>query len=290
MKDYLVKAIAFEGQLRAYAVTTTDIAEEARRRHDTISTSTEALGQLLTAGVMLGTTLKGSDKITMKVNGGGPMGTVSVDTNAVGEVRGFVMNPRMESSIAESESIDRAIGSNGVFSVSKYIGTHPPFVGQVPIGLGTIEDEFSSYLNNSEQTKSIVKMGLLINADSHVHASGGIILQLLTGASADLFDYVSQAVSKIESIPQLISQGVNPEHILQQIIGAENLTVLETMPVRFQCQCSEERITNAIVSLGKEEIKDMIHTDGQAEATCHYCNETYFYTKEDLEKLMDEAN
>ncbi|WP_432352713.1 Hsp33 family molecular chaperone HslO [Sporosarcina sp. A2] len=292
MGDYLVKAIAYEGQLRAYSVITTEIVEEARRRHDTLRASTEALGQMLTAGVMLGMTLKGADKLTMKVNGGGPIGTVSVDANADGEVRGYVANPKMGLDFTELDQLDveTAIGSDGVFSVSKYIGLHAPFVGQVPLGSGAIVDDFSLYLNNSEQTPSIVSMGVRLDADSNVQFAGGIIIQMMPGASEELFERVKAYVQDMESIPSLLAQDAKPENLLREIMGADQLTILEQIPVRFQCQCSEERISNAIISLGKEEIYDMIHTDGQAEANCHYCNESYFFTKEELEKLMSEAS
>lgn len=292
MNDYLVKAIAYEGQLRAYSVITTEIVKEARRRHDTVRASTEALGQMLTAGVLLGTTLKGTEKLTMKVNGGGPIGSVSVDANADGEVRGYVTNPKMGLDFPEFDQsdVETAVGLDGVFSVSKYIGVHAPFVGQVPLVSGTIEEDFSLYLNNSEQTASIVKMGVMLDASYNVQSAGGIIIQMMPGASKELFERVQAYVREMDSIPSMVARGAKPEFLLEEIVGAENLTILERTPVRFQCQCSEERISNAIISLGKEEISDIINTDGHAEANCHYCNETYFFTKEELEKLMSEAS
>lgn len=291
MKDYLVKALAYNDQVRAYAVNTTVTVGEAQRRHNTWPTASAALGRSMTASVMLGAMLKGEEKITVKINGGGPIGTILVDTNAKGEVRGYVSNPQIHFDLNEQGKLDvkRAVGTNGLMTVSKDIGLQHPFIGQIPILSGEIGEDFTSYLFNSEQTSSAVGVGVLVNPDNTIQTAGGFIIQLMPGAEDEIISAIEERLKVITPISTMIAEGMTPEQILEQVLGEGNVKVLERMPVQFQCQCSEERVTNAIVSLGSEEIQDMIQTDGQAEANCHFCNETYHFTKENLEALMEAA-
>ena len=291
MKEYLVKSLAYDNQVRAYAVVTTETIEEARRRHDTLPTASAALGRSMTAGVILGAMLKGEDKLTIKINGGGPIGTILVDANAKGEVRGYVTNPKTHFDLNAQGNLDvkRAVGDSGTLSVSKDVGLYQPFIGQVPLVSGEIGEDFTSYLFNSEQAPSAVGVGVLMNPDHTIQAAGGFIIQLMPGAEDEVISMIEERLKAIVPISSMIEQGMNPEQILEQVLGVGNVKVVERMPVQFQCQCSRERVSNAIVSLGSEEIQDMIHTDGQAEANCHFCNETYHFTKADLEKLMEEA-
>ncbi|KOS68014.1 heat shock protein Hsp33 [Lysinibacillus contaminans] len=291
MKDYLVKALAYNDQVRAYSVNTTVTVGEAQRRHNTWPTASAALGRSMTAGVMLGAMLKGEEKITVKINGGGPIGTILVDTNAKGEVRGYVSNPHTHFDLNEQGKLDvkRAVGTNGLLTVSKDIGLQQPFIGQIPIISGEIGEDFTSYLFNSEQTSSAVGVGVLVNPDNTIQTAGGFIIQLMPGAEDEIISAIEERLKVIAPISSMIAEGMTPEQILEQVLGEGNVKVLERMPVQFQCQCSEERVANAIVSLGSEEIQDMIQTDGQAEANCHFCNETYHFTKENLEGLMEAA-
>lgn len=291
MKDYLVKALAYNDQVRAYAVNTTLTIGEAQRRHNTWPTASAALGRSMTASVMLGAMLKGEEKITVKINGGGPIGTILVDANAKGEVRGYVSNPQTHFDLNEQGKLDvkRAVGTNGLMTVSKDIGLQHPFVGQIPIISGEIGEDFTSYLFNSEQTSSAVGVGVLVNPDNTIQTAGGFIIQLMPGAEDEVISAIEERLKVIAPISTMIAEGMTPEQILEQVLGEGNVKVLEKMPVQFQCQCSEERVANAIISLGNEEIQDMIHTDGQAEANCHFCNETYHFTKEDLEEFREAA-
>lgn len=291
MKDYLVKVLAYDDQVRAYAVQTTETIDEARRRHNTWSTASAALGRTMTASVMLGAMLKGEDTITVKIDGGGPIGTLLVDANAKGEVRGYVTNPETHVDLNEHGNLDvqRAVGTNGMLTVSKDVGLQQPFVGKIPLVTGEIGEDFTSYLFNSEQVASAVGVGVLVNPDHTIQAAGGFIIQLMPGAEEEIITTIEERLKVIDPISSMVAKGMKPEQILEQILGIENMKVLERMPVQFQCQCSEERVTNAIVSLGSDEIQDMIQTDGQAEANCHFCNETFHFTKENLEELMESA-
>ncbi|MED2752300.1 Hsp33 family molecular chaperone HslO [Bacillus thuringiensis] len=291
MKDYLVKALAYNEQVRAYAVNTTGTIGEAQRRHNTWSTASAALGRSMTASVMLGAMLKGEEKITVKINGGGPIGTILVDTNAKGEVRGYVSNPQTHFDLNDQGKLDvkRAVGTDGLMTISKDIGLQHLFMGQIPIVSGEIGEDFTSYLFNSEQTSSAVGVGVLVNPDNTIQTAGGFIIQLMPGAENEVISEIEERLKVIAPISSMIAKGMAPEQILEQILGEGNVKVLEKMTVQFQCQCSEERVANTIISLGSEEIQDMIYTDGQAEAHCHFCNEIYHFTKEDLEELRQAA-
>ncbi|RAZ69377.1 Hsp33 family molecular chaperone HslO [Planococcus maitriensis] len=288
MNDYLVKALAYDGQIRAFAARTTETVNEAQRRHYTWPTASAALGRSMTASVMLGAMLKGEEKLTIKINGGGPLGTILVDANAKGEVRGYVSNPQTHFDLNEQGKLDvrRAVGTEGTLTVSKDIGLQHPYVGQVPIVSGELGDDFTHYIVTSEQTPSSVGVGVIVNPDNTILASGGFMIQLMPGTDEHVVSQLEQRLTEIPTISNMVRAGLTPEDILEEVLGKGNVKALDTMPVNFQCQCSRERIHNAIRGLGQEEIEDMIVTDGQAEAQCHFCNETYLFTKDQLQDML----
>lgn len=292
MTDYLIKAIAFNNQVRAYAARTTETISEAQKRHQTWPTASAALGRSMTAGVMLGSMLKGDAKLTIKVEGGGPIGVIIVDSNSKGEVRGYVTNPQTHFDLNEKGKLDvaRAVGTQGNLTIVKDLGLKDHFSGQVPIVSGELGEDFTYYLVTSEQVPSSVGVGVLVNPDNSILASGGFIIQLLPGTDEDTITEIEKRLGEVEPISKLIQRGLTPEEILEEVLGKGNVRVLEKQPVAFKCQCSKERIENAIVSLGTDEIQAMIDEDGQAEAQCHFCNEVYHLTKEDLEELKREAS
>ncbi|XXM71884.1 Hsp33 family molecular chaperone HslO [Lysinibacillus sphaericus] len=291
MSDYLVKALAYNGQVRAYAVKSTDTVGEAQRRHDTWPTASAALGRSISAGVMMGAMLKGENKLTIKVEGGGPIGAILVDSNAKGEVRGYVSNPHVHFDLNEHGKLDvrRAVGTSGTLSVVKDIGMRDHFSGQVPIVSGELGEDFTYYFVTSEQVPSSVGVGVLVNPDNTILASGGFILQLMPGTEDETITKIEERLSKIPPISKLIEKGLSPEEVLEEVLGEGEVKVLETMPVSFQCKCSKDRFANAIISLGENEIQDMIDEEGQAEAKCHFCNETYVFSGEELEELKGEV-
>lgn len=291
MSDYLVKALAYGGQVRAYAVRTTDTVAEAQRRHQTWRTASAALGRAMTAGVMMGAMLKGEEKLTIKIEGDGPLGLVLVDSNAKGEVRGYVNNPQVDFESNEHGKLDvrRAVGESGSLTVVKDIGLRDYFTGQVPLISGELGEDFTYYFVTSEQVPSSVGVGVLVNPDDTILAAGGFILQLMPGAEDQTITKIEESLKTIPPISKLIEAGLTPEEILDRLFGKENVKVLEKMPVQFLCTCSKERFGDAIISLGSEEINDMIEEEGMAEAHCHFCNEKYIFSKEELEHLKKEA-
>jgi molecular chaperone Hsp33 len=291
MSDYLVKALAYEGQVRAYAVKSTETVGEAQRRHDTWPTASAALGRSISAGVMMGAMLKGENKLTIKVEGGGPIGAILVDSNAKGEVRGYVSNPHVHFDLNEHGKLDvsRAVGTSGTLSVVKDIGMRDHFSGQVPIVSGELGEDFTYYFVTSEQVPSSVGVGVLVNPDNTILAAGGFILQLMPGTDDETITKIEERLSKIPPISKLIEKGLTPEEVLEEVLGKGEVKVLETMPISFKCQCSKERFSNAIISLGEKEIQEIIDEDQQAEAKCHFCNETYVFSEKELEELKEEA-
>jgi molecular chaperone Hsp33 len=291
MKDYLVKALAYDGNIRAYAVRTTETVSEAQRRHQTWRTASAALGRTLTAGVMMGAMLKGDDKLTIKINGGGPLGPMVVDSNAKGEVRGYVTNPEVDFESTEHGKLDvrRAVGTDGTLAVVKDVGMRDFFSGQVPLVSGELGEDFTYYFATSEQVPSSVGVGVLVNPDDTILAAGGFIFQLMPGTPDPIISNLEERLKTIEPISKLIERGLTPEEILEELFGKDQVKVLETMPVGFKCNCSKDRFANAIVGLGAAEITAMIEEDGQAEAHCHFCNEKYLFTRNELEELKKDA-
>src|SRR3954447_24419362 len=243
MEDYLVKALAFNGQVRAYAVRSTKLVGEAQRRHYTWPTASAALGRAMTATLMMGAMLTDDNKLTVKIEGGGPIGYILVDSNAKGEVRGYVANPQTHFDLNEHGKLDvrRAVGTEGTLTVVKDIGLRDFFTGQVPIVSGELGEDFTYYFTTSEQVPSSVGVGVLVNPDDSILAAGGFIFQLMPGIEDETITMVEERLKTIPPISKLIQQGLSPEELLEEILGDEPIKFLETMPVSFTCTCSKER-------------------------------------------------
>ena len=293
MSDYLVRAIGFNGQVRAFAVRSTETVAEAQRRHNTWPIVSAALGRSMTATVMMGAMLKGNDKITVKIEGDGPTGPLIIDADAKGDVRGYVTNPHVHFELNEQGKLDvrRAVGTAGTLTIVKDLGMRDMFSGQTPIVSGEIAEDFTYYFATSEQVPSSVGLGVLVNPDNTVRAEGGFILQLMPGCEDETITAIEQHLATIEPVSKMIEKGYTPEQILEAVLGEEGqVEVLSKMPVQFQCQCSKERFGAAIIGLGVGEIQQMIDEDGQAEAHCHFCEEKYMFSKQELEGLIQEIN
>ena len=288
MKDYLVKATLYDGMVRAYSAVTTNMVEEARHRQDTWATATAALGRTLTITSLMGAMLKGEDTVTVKIEGNGPLGAIVTDGNSKGEVRGYVINPHVDFPLNDIGKLDvrKAVGTEGSLSVVKDLGLRDYFTGQVPIVSGEISEDFTYYFATSEQIPSSVGAGVLVNPDHSVLAAGGFIIQLMPGASDELIDELEKKIKQFPAISTLIKDGNNPEQILEKLFHDETIKFHETLDITYSCKCSKERIVNAIKGLGEEEIIKMIEEDEGAEATCHFCNEVYTVSKNELEQLL----
>ncbi|MEK4698080.1 Hsp33 family molecular chaperone HslO [Solibacillus sp. FSL R7-0668] len=290
MKDYLVRAIAFEGQVRAFATNTTETVGEAQRRHNTWPVVSAALGRSMTAAVMMGAMLKGDDKITVKIEGNGPIGPMVIDADAKGDVRGFVTNPQVHFDLNEHGKLDvrAGVGTEGALTVVKDLGMRDMFSGQTPIVSGEIAEDFTYYFASSEQVPSSVGLGVLVNPDNTILAAGGFIVQLMPGCEEETIAEIEKCLTSVEPVSKMIEKGYSPEQILTAVLGEGNVQILSTLPVQFQCQCSKERFGAAIIGLGVQEIQEMIDEDGGAEAQCHFCLEKYHFDQQELEGFIDE--
>lgn len=292
MGDYLVRGLGFNGSVRAFAADATETVAEAQRRHQTWPTASAALGRAMTAGVMLGAMLKGGDKVTLKIQGGGPIGTILVDSDADGKVRGYVTNPQtqIDSSVKGKLDVKGAVGTDGMLAIVKDLGMKENFTGQTPIVSGEIAEDLTYYFAVSEQVPSSVGLGVLVDTDNSILAAGGFIIQLMPDTDDETITAIEKRLAHIEPVSTMIQRGLTPEEILEEVLGKGNVQILSKMPVKFECNCSKERFAEGILGLGEKEIREMIEEQGMAETQCHFCLEKYQYSKAELEALIDELH
>ncbi len=286
MEDYLIKAIALDGKVRAYAIDATNLVNELQQKHQTLPIASAALGRATTIGALMGAMMKGKDKLTIQIQGDGPLGQIVVDANAAGEVRGYVTNPKVDLPNNENGKLDvaGAIGKGNIF-VIKDLGLKESYRGNIPIISGELGEDFTYYFVQSEQTPSAVAVGVLVNPDYSIRAAGGIIIQILPGITDEEVNQLEKAISKISSISSLIDQGLTPEHILGQLFH-EQFKVIERINIQFTCNCSRDRIENTLIQLGKEELEDMIEKEGEAEVICQFCSTKYHFNKKELSNII----
>ncbi|MCZ8517592.1 Hsp33 family molecular chaperone HslO [Paenibacillus filicis] len=286
MQDYLIRATAYDGKVRAFAVKTKAIVEELRRRHNTTPTATAALGRTATAALMMGAMLKGEEKLTIQVKGGGPIGQIVVDANAKGEVRGYVDHPEAELPLNAIGKLDVAgvVGTDGFLYVIKDLGLREPYRGSVPIVSGELGEDFTYYFAKSEQTPSAVALGVLVDVDYTVKTAGGFIIQLLPGLKDEEISHIETELGKLPPITSLLDRGDTLEAILSSLLP--DVKVLErSEDIRFQCKCSRDRVEQTLISLGRSELEQILEEDGQAEIVCHFCNEAYHFSGDDLRSI-----
>ena len=275
MGDYIVRATAAGGQVRAFAATTKGLVEEAKERHNMSPIATVALGRLLTGGAMMGAMMKNdADILTVQIKGNGPIGSMTVTANPKGEVKGFVGNPQVMLPLKDGKlDIADAVGI-GVLSVIKDIGLKEPY-------------DLTYYFANSEQVPSSVGLGVLMNKDNTVEQAGGFIIQLMPGATDEFIDKLEARIKEIKSVTAMLEEGMTPEQILEHILGDMELDILDTIPTKFYCNCSKDRVSKAVISVGKEEIQKMIDDGEPIEVNCHFCNSHYTFTVDELKKMYD---
>ena len=291
MKDYLIRATAANGQVRAFGVTSRELTETAKNAHDTSPVATAALGRLMSAAVMMGADLKGeNDLLTLRMEGDGPMGGLLATADSHGNVKGYAFHPEvlLPPNARGKLDVGGALGA-GMLSVVKDIGLKEPYVGQTNLVSGEIAEDLTYYYATSEQIPCSIALGVLMNKDNTVRQAGGFMIQLLPGASDELIDRLEKRLGKLPSITALLDAGKTPEEILSGLLGDFDLEILEKKPVQFHCDCSRERVERAIVSIGKKEIREMIEEGKPIEAGCQFCNKKYSFSVEELEELLQKA-
>ncbi|WP_339060677.1 Hsp33 family molecular chaperone HslO [Tepidibacillus marianensis] len=285
--DYLIKALAYDGKIRAYAIRSTELTNELQQSHKTTPVASAALGRAATIGAMMGAMLKGEEKLTIQIKGDGPVGQIIIDANSKGIVRGYITNGQVDLPLNAKGKLDvaSAIGQ-GYLYVVKDLGLKDYYTGNVPLISGELGEDFTYYFTHSEQTPSAIGVGVLVNPDYKIRAAGGFIIQILPGVDEELVNQIEKKLSTMDSVTSLIDHGLSPEQILEQLLG--EIQVLERMKIQFQCNCSYERIDNMLIGLGKDEIEDLIEKEGKAQIICQFCNKEYHYQREDLERLLVE--
>lgn len=291
MSDYIIRATAANGQIRAFAATTKDTVETAKNAHNTSPVATAALGRLLTAGAMMGVMMKGDkDLLTLRMEGDGPIGGLLVSADSKGHVKGYAFNPEvmLPPNVKGKLDVGGALGI-GVLSVIRDIGLKEPYVGQTILVSGEIAEDLTYYYATSEQIPSSVALGVLMNKDNTVRQAGGFIIQLLPGASDEMIDKLEARLDEFASITSLLDEGKTPEEILDELLGEFGLEILDKMPTGFVCDCEKSRVAKAIISLGKKEIAEMIEEGKPIEVSCHFCNKLYTFTVEELKEMLEAA-
>ena len=288
--DYIIKALAKDGEIRGYAAITTDLVNELGRIHQVYPTALAALGRLATAGAMLGAMLKGEERLTVQVKGGGPVGRLIVDADACGNVRGYIQNPKVHLPPKQPGKLDvgNAVGQDGYLTVIKDLGLKKPYEGSVPLVSGELADDLAAYFNKSEQIPSGVGLGVLVNPDGTVKVAGGFIIQTMPGLTDEEITELEQGMQSVKSVTEILRRKVSPEGLLEQIYP-QRFKFLEKIPVQFRCRCSKEKLAEALISLGKNEL-GMLIEEGRAEITCNFCMTKYFFDKDELIMLLKELN
>lgn len=288
MSNILLRGTTLDGRIRTAVAVTTELVEKARKSHNTTPTATAALGRAMIANIFLALNLKSRDTITMRIMGNGPLGTIITQGDAHHNVRGYVQNPSCHLPLNEKGKIDvgSAVGKEGFIYVTKDIGLKEPYTGCSTLVSGEIGDDVAYYLNQSEQTPAVVGVGVLIDRDYTCKAAGGFFIQAMPGVNLEDLQAIEKNVNNINSVTTLIEQGLGPEEILQSMLGAIKLANLSEERWNFSCTCNRNRTEKVLFSLGKEELQDMIEKNEGTELRCHFCNQLYTFTKEDLESII----
>ena len=291
--DQIVRMIAKDAPIKAAAITGRALVERARNIHTLLPVATAALGRTLMAASLMGDMLKeDSASLTLQIKGGGPLGTVLAVSDSTGNVRGYVQNPHVDLMEKERGKLDvgAAVGVDGTLTVVRDLGMKEPYVGSINLLSGEIADDVALYFVESEQIPTACALGVLVGVDQSVTAAGGYLIQLLPGAQDCVIEAIEAGVQRVGSASRALEGGLDAESLLRQVLSDFELEVLETHPVEYRCDCSRERVTRALISMGREELRAMIDEQGSAELTCQFCDAVYRYSKEELEQLLAEMN
>ena len=287
MSDYIVRGMAANGQIRAFAALTKEV-ETARQAHDTSPVATAALGRLLTAGGMMGAMMKGEqDVLTLQIKAGGPLQGITVTADSQGNVKGYVGNPQVILPANEKGKLDvaSAVGP-GFLNVIKDMGMKEPYSGQTMLQTCEIAEDLTYYFATSEQVPSSVGLGVLMGRENTVRQAGGFIVQLMPFAEEAVISQLEDNLKGITSVTGLLDEGNTPEQLLERLLGNLNLELSDTLPVRFCCNCSKTRVEKALISIGRQELKSMIQEGKPVELNCHFCNTNYQFSIEELKDIL----
>ena len=288
MSDYLVRAMAADAQIRAFAVTSRDLVEEARSRHDLSPVVTAALGRLMTGACLMGSMLKGEqDVLTLQVSGDGPVRGMTVTADAKGNVKGYAQAPQamMPPNAQGKLDVGGVIGK-GYLTVIKDMGMKDPYACKAELQTGESADDVTYYFAASEQVPSCVALGILMERNNTVKQAGGFIIQLMPFAQEEVIQKLEEKISGLKPVTTLLEEGNTPEQILSLILGDMGLEIMEKTPVQFLCGCTKERVEKVLYSLKKEDIKEMIAEGRDVELHCHFCNTDYVFTVDELKKMI----
>lgn len=284
MQDHLIKATA-DG-IRVFAAVTTNLVEEASKRHHCFPIATAALGRTMTGALLLAANLKTSECVTLKIAGDGILGRVVADANADGIVRGYVDNPQIDLPLSNGKlAVGEAVG-RGMISLTRFTGLKQPFTGSAELVSGEIAEDITQYLSISEQTPSSIGLGVLIGPKLKVLAAGGFFIQALPNVEDKAIDILEKNLQTLKPVSQMIHEGLDAKGIISEIFQNMNVNYFEKTDLQFKCQCSKPKIEKVLISLGKRELSSLID-DGKAEVCCHFCGEKYQFAKSELEVILD---
>ena len=290
MADQVIRVLGKDAPVKASVITARDMVERARQIHRTLPTATAALGRALMGCALMGNQLKEENgSVTLRFQGNGPLGSMTVVSDSTGNARGYVQNPAADPPRKKNGKLDvgAAIGI-GALTVIKDIGLKEPYVGTVPLVTGEVAEDLTTYFVESEQIPSACALGVLVDRDQSVLSAGGYLIQLLPGAGEDVIAAIEAGICRVGAVSDALSGGKDPLALIQEILSPFELEVVDREEVAYRCYCSRERVTRALISMGRQELSDLIAEQGQAELTCQFCDKVYHYTREELEKLLGE--
>lgn len=289
--DYIVRATAANHQIRAFAISSTNTIEEARQRHNTSPIATVALGRLMSAGAMMGAMMKGDDDIiTIQIKGDGPIGGLTVTADAKANVKGYVNHPEVMLPLNSAGQLDveKALGI-GVLSVIKDIGLREPYVGDTILVTSDITQDLTYYFATSEQVPTSMGLSVIMSKDNTVKSAGGFIIQLLPDASEEIISALEKKIKEVKNVTTMLEHGYTPEQMLEELLGEFGLDILDKIPTQFHCNCSKERMSRALISIGKKELRSLIEEGKPIEVNCHFCGSHYNFDVEELKDLLHKA-
>ena len=291
MSDYIVRAIAANSQVRAFAATTRDVVETARAAHNTSPVATAALGRLLTAGALMGSMMKNEkDMLTIKIQCDGPIEGMTVTADVAGNVKGYVENPNVMLPPSKKGKLDVATALGlGVLSVIKDMGLKEPYVGQTILTTSEIAEDLTYYFATSEQVPSSVGLGVLMEKDNTVKQAGGFIIQVMPFVEDAVVDKLEANIAKLEPVTTMLDRGYTPEQILETVLEGMDVEFTDTLPTQFHCNCSKSRVEKALISIGRKDIQEMIDDGKDIEMHCHFCNTSYRFTVEELKEILKKS-